>query len=112
MCSTFVLHFIHWLTKESIIATTSIRLPDDLKARIADAAKQAGTTTHNFILSAIAEKAEQVESRAEMEAIAADRYADIVSTGETIAWDDMRAYLKARIAGKAVKRPLARKFSR
>ena len=94
------------------MAITSIRLPDDLKARITDAAKQAGSTTHSFILAAIAEKAEQVELRAEMEGVAADRYADIVSSGETIGWDDMRAYLIARIAGDTVKRPRARKFSR
>ena len=94
------------------MATTSIRLPDDLKARIAEAAKQVGTTTHNFILAAVSEKAKQIELRAEMEAVAAKRYADIVSSGETIAWDDMRVYLKARIAGNAAKRPLARKFSR
>ncbi|WP_396190587.1 DUF1778 domain-containing protein, partial [Flavobacterium sp.] len=50
--------------KELTVATTTIRLPDDLKARIADAAKQVGTTTHSFILAAIAEKAEQVELRA------------------------------------------------
>ena len=94
------------------MATTSIRLPDDLKARIADAAMHEGITPHSFILAAIAEKAEQVELRADMEAVAADRYTDIVATGETIGWDDMRDYLKARIAGQVAKRPLARKFSR
>ncbi len=94
------------------MATTSIRLPDDLKARIADAAVYEGTTPHSFILAAIAEKAAQVELRADMEAVAASRYADVVATGETISWDDMRDYLKARVAGKSAKRPLARKFSR
>ena len=37
------------------MTTTTIRLPDELKARIAKAAKQAGTTSHNFILEAIAD---------------------------------------------------------
>lgn len=94
------------------MATTSIRLPDDLKSRIAEAAVHEGTTPHSFILAAIAEKAERVELRADMEAVAASRYADIVATGETISWEDMRDYLKARIAGKTVKRPLSTKFSR
>ncbi|MDE2257829.1 MAG: CopG family transcriptional regulator, partial [Xanthomonadaceae bacterium] len=31
------------------MSTTTIRLPDDLKARIATAAERAGTTSHNFI---------------------------------------------------------------
>ena len=32
---------------------TTIRLPNDLKARVAAAAKRAGTTAHSFILEAI-----------------------------------------------------------
>jgi uncharacterized protein (DUF1778 family) len=37
----------------------AIRLQEDLKARIAAVAKRAGTSTHDFILDAIAEKAKQ-----------------------------------------------------
>ena len=48
--------------------TTTIRLPEDLKARIASAAERAGKTTHSFILEAIAEKAELEEQRAEDDA--------------------------------------------
>ena len=32
--------------------TTTIRLPEDLKARVTAAAKRAGTTIHGFILEA------------------------------------------------------------
>ncbi len=45
------------------MSTTTIRLPDDLKARLAAAAERAGTTSHNFILQAIAEKTELEEQR-------------------------------------------------
>lgn len=93
------------------MSTTTVRLPDDLKARIAAAAKQAGTTTHAFILEAIAEKAEQVECRADFDAVAEARYADIVATGKTIPWQEMRGYLDARVAGKATKRPVVRKLA-
>ncbi len=47
------------------MSTTTIRLPEELKARIAAAAERAGTTAHNFILEAIAEKADQKELRAD-----------------------------------------------
>lgn len=50
---------------EGLMATTTIRLPDDLKARIARAAERSGKTTHSLILEAIAEKAEQEEQRAD-----------------------------------------------
>lgn len=92
--------------------TTTIRLPDDLKARIAAAAKRAGTTTHGFILEAIAEKTEQAERRADFDAVAEARYAGIVASGKTIPWREMRDYLAARMAGKAAKRPSARKLAR
>ena len=92
--------------------TTTIRLPEDLKARVAAAAKRAGTTPHGFILDAIAEKAEQAERRADFDAVAEDRYARIVATGETIPWREMRGYLEGRIAGKTERRPAARKLAR
>lgn len=94
------------------MSTTTIRLPDALKARIAKAAEAAGTTSHSFILEAIAEKAEQAERRAEFHALADQRYAQFLDSGESIPWEDARAWLKQRIAGKRVKRPAARKRAR
>ena len=94
------------------MSTTTIRLPDELKARVAAAAGRAGTTPHNFILEAIAEKAEQAERRAEFDAVAEERYARIVETGKTIPWNEMRSYLEGRVAGKAVKRPATRKLAK
>ena len=91
--------------------TTTIRLPDDLKTRIAAAAKHAGTTAHAFILEAIAEKAERAERRADFDAVAEARYAQLAATGKTIPWQDMRAYVEARIDGKAAKRPVGRKLA-
>jgi uncharacterized protein (DUF1778 family) len=94
------------------MSTTTIRLPDALTALIAMAAEAAGTTSHNFILEAIAEKAEQTERRAEFHALADQRYAQFLDSGESIPWEDARAWLKQRIAGKRVKRPAARKQAR
>ena len=94
------------------MSTTTIRIPDDLKTRVAKAAGRAGTTPHNFILEAIAEKAEQAERRAEFDAVAEERYARIVETGKTIPWNEMRSYLEGRVAGKAVKRPATRKLAK
>lgn len=94
------------------MSTTTIRLPDALKVRIAKAAEAAGTTSHNFILEAIAEKAELAEQRAEFHALADQRYAQFLESGESIPWEDARAWLKQRLAGKRVKRPVARKQAR
>ena len=94
------------------MSTTTIRLPEDLKTRVAAAAKRAGTTAHSFILEAIAEKAEQEERRGDFDALAEKRYAQIVASGKTIPWSEMRNYLQDRLAGKTPKRPAARKLAR
>jgi hypothetical protein len=87
-------------------------LLENLKARVAAAAKRSGTTTHGFILDAIAEKAEQEDLRAAFDPDAEDRYARIVATGKTIPWHEMRIYLEDRLVGKEAKQPVARKLMR
>ena len=47
------------------MATTTIRLPEELKSRVARLAEQTGTTAHSFILAAIAEKTEAAERRSD-----------------------------------------------
>lgn len=90
------------------MSTTTIRLPDELKARIAAAAERAGTTPHSFILEAITEKAELDERRADFNAEADARYAKIIASGETISWDEMRAYLENNLTDRPAARKLAR----
>lgn len=89
--------------------TTTIRLSDELKGRIAAAAKWEGTTSHNFILEAIAEKTDLAEQRAAFHALADQRYAQFLESGKSIPWEDARSYLKNRLAGKTIKRPVSRK---
>ncbi len=90
------------------MSTTTLRLPDDLKARIAEMAERAGTTPHHFMLEAVAEKTAQAEQRAEFEAIAEHRYARLLESGQTVGWQEMREYLQARAAGQSLPRPVAR----
>lgn len=94
------------------MSTTTIRLPDDLKSRLAAATERAGTTAHSFILDAIAEKTDFDERRSDFHTLAQQRYATIIASGKTIAWDQMRLYLEDRVAGKKVSRPTARKLAR
>ncbi len=94
------------------MSTTTIRLPEDLKARITAAAKRAGKTPHGLILEAIAEKAEEEERRSAFHELAEQRYAGIVASGKAIPWSEMRAYIEDRIAGKKPRRPAARKLAR
>lgn len=94
------------------MSTTTIRLPDELKEQVAEAAKAQGKTPHGYIIEAIAEKAEMDLRRQSFVAEAEARYATIVETGKTIAWSDMKKYLEARIADQPARRPTARKLTR
>jgi len=94
------------------MSTTTIRLPPDLKQRVARAAEIAGTTAHSFILGAIAEKAEQAEARGEFRQTAEQRYARIVASGKTVPWKEMRRYLERRAKGKKIPRPKPRALAR
>jgi predicted transcriptional regulator len=92
--------------------TTTIRLPENLKERIAHAAERAGTTSHAFILDAIAERVNEEERRNDFHDIAERRYAEIAASGMTIPWNEMRTYLENRLAGRKSPRPKARKLAR
>lgn len=94
------------------MSTTTIRLPEDLKARVTRAAKRAGTTAHGFILEAIAEKADAQELRDDFHETAERRYADVLASGKAVPWADMRNYLEKRLDGKPAKRPASRKIAR
>lgn len=72
------------------MATTTIRIDDELKMRVAVAAQIAGKTTHAFVLDAISETVEQVERDTQFHAIAQRRWANIVATGKTVPWDAAR----------------------
>ena len=88
--------------------TTTIRLPPDLKERVARAAERAGITAHRFILEAIVEKAEQEERLATFQDAAEQRYAGILASGKTVSWNEMRRYLERRLTGNKIARPKPR----
>jgi len=94
------------------MTTTTIRIDDDLKKRVAAAAERAGKTSHSFILEAIATTVEQAELNDAFHGVADARWAKILATGKTVSWDDMRSYLVARARGEAPRRPRARKLVR
>ncbi len=89
--------------------TTTIRIEDDLKARIAAAAERAGKTPHAFILDAIARTVEHAELDEAFHRVAEERWTNILATGKTVPWDDAKAWLEARARGERPRKPAARK---
>jgi predicted transcriptional regulator len=89
--------------------TTTIRIEDDLKARVAAAAARAGKTSHAFILDAITQTVAQVELDDAFHSIADARWAKLLASGKTVPWDDAKAWLEARSRGERPRKPAARK---
>lgn len=94
------------------MSTTTIRLPAELKQRLSTVAEHLGSSSHALILDAIEERVSSEEERHEAYAIAETRFAAIAETGQTIPWDDMKAYLQNRAHGQAVPAPTPRKLVR
>ncbi len=94
------------------MSTTTIRIEDDLKSRIAAAAQRAGTTAHAFILDAISQTVEQVELDNAFNTLADQRWANIQASGKTVQWDAAKAYLAARANGEPTRKPAARKLAK
>jgi len=90
------------------MATTTIRLDEALKARLAAAAEREGKTAHGFILDALAETLDRVEQEDAFQRLAEARWAGLLATGESVSWAATKTWLEARAGGEALPRPLAR----
>ena len=69
------------------MSTTTIRLGDELEARVVAAAERAGKTAHAFMLDAIAHTVEQAELGDNFHRVADERWAKVLATGKTIPWE-------------------------
>jgi predicted transcriptional regulator len=90
------------------MATTTIRLEEDLKSRIAAAAERAGKSTHAFMVDALLQTVEQAEAEAAFDRLAEDRWQRLIATGRTIGWNDAKDWLEARAQGQQPERPAPR----
>ena len=92
------------------MSTTTIRLPDELKARIEKLTSATGSTAHAFMLEAIAEVTERMERRQAFEAEAERRLQHMQETGEYLTTDDLRAYALALARNESPARPAPRRM--
>lgn len=84
---------------------TTLKLPDDLKARIEPLAAVEGKTAHAWMIDALRSQASLAEMRRSFIKEALDSAAEVDAGGPLYSMEDVHAYLRARVAGQAVKRP-------
>jgi len=86
-------------------ATTTLKLPDSLKKRIAPLADAAGKTPHAWMVEALEAQADQAEKRKALYAEAGSRLAEFARTGTAYRAADVHRYFGALVAGRKVKKP-------
>jgi predicted transcriptional regulator len=89
----------------------SLRVPDDVKRRIARLARARDTTAHALMLEAIREKLEAEEARAALLAEARRRLRRMKAARTGIPADEVFAYLEARGRGRPARRPRPRRVA-
>jgi predicted transcriptional regulator len=90
--------------------TTTLKLPTDLKDRIAKVVKATGQTPHAFMVDAIRAQTERAEKYTEFTAAALAAREEFTRTRTGYAMQDVHAYVKARAAGKKPRKPKPRKW--
>jgi len=86
-------------------ATTTLKLPDDLKARIAVAAEQTGKTPHAFMVEALQMQTELAERRREFVQSALLAEQEVAQYGLVYDADEVFSYLRDRLAGRPAQEP-------
>ena len=84
---------------------TSIKLPEELTRRIARVVKDTPFSAHAFMVEAIRQETERAERRREFIAGALASRDRASRSGLAYAWEDVDAYLRARLQGKRTRRP-------
>ena len=93
------------------MSTTTLRLPEPLKQRIAELAEQSGQTAHAFMVEALQEKADEAEWRMDLRKEAHARDRGIDADGNVLEWHEMRTWIQARAEGQRLYPPQPRRLS-
>lgn len=84
---------------------TTLKLPEDLKARIGALAEAAGKTPHAYMVEALQQTADRAERRSEYLAAGDRAIAAYERTGIAYAMEDVERYVLGIAAGKKPARP-------
>lgn len=79
------------------MSTTTLRIEDALRERIVRLAQAFDQTPHNFMLEALAQKADEAEWKLSMQQDAQQRDASLQAGEPGIEWHEMRTYLRNRL---------------
>ena len=85
------------------ISTTTLRIKPVLRERITQLAHALNQIPHNFMLEALAEKADEAEWKLSVQREAQQRDAALQAGEPSVAWHEMRTYLHGRLSEAGTK---------
>jgi predicted transcriptional regulator len=92
------------------MSTTTLKLPEELKTRIASAAKSAGKAPHAFMIEALAAQTALVERRQAFITSAGVAEQEVAEYGLVYDADEVFSYIQAKLDGKRTKWPKIKKL--
>lgn len=92
------------------MTTTTLKLSDELKERIASAAEAAGKSPHAFMVEALAAQTALAERRRVFVEAAHVAEQEVAEYGLVYDADEVFSYLQDKLIGKRAKRPKAVKL--
>lgn len=84
------------------MATTSLKLPDELKARVAKMAEATGKTAHALMVEAIEHETRRNEKYQAFLAEAEASWQEYQKTGIAYAAEDVHNYVRAKLRGETL----------
>ena len=90
--------------------TTTLKLPEELRVRIAELASSAGKTLHAFMVEALEAENRRSELRRDFVNTALKAEQEVAKYGEVYAMDAMHRYFSDKLARKTARRPKATKL--
>jgi predicted transcriptional regulator len=90
--------------------STTLKLPEELKSRVAEAAEAAGKTPHAFMVEAIESQTALYERRRVFLADGLSAREEVAQYGLVLDGDEVLSYLKARLEGRKIAKPRKRKL--
>ena len=90
-------------------SSTTLKLPSELKDRVADAAQAAGQSPHAFMVEAIEAQTRLAERRREFVSSALEAEREVAQSGLVYDGDEVLSYLQSKLSGQPARRPRRRK---
>ncbi len=87
------------------MSTTSLKLPDELKARLKQVAEARDTSAHAFMLESLQKAVTAAEQQLAFLADAQDAWVEMTESGQAYDASDVHRYISARARGETVERP-------